>query len=129
MDAHFTMHTWSKSGILICWRPLVTSKESSNPIFFLRKWPILHHTCSELTCFILVPWLSIVKKKFFTFILFANFRQIWRLCPRQRSRPTLTIRVVVFKYTYILALYWYNDVGIDTFDVMFELMLLMLCLN
>ena len=30
-------HTWSISGILNCWRPLVTSEESSNPIFFLRK--------------------------------------------------------------------------------------------
>ena len=30
-------HTWSKSGISICWRHLVTLKESSNPIFFRRK--------------------------------------------------------------------------------------------
>ena len=30
-------HTWSKSGISICWRHLVTSKESSNPIFFSEK--------------------------------------------------------------------------------------------
>ena len=30
-------HTCSKSGFPICWRHLVTSKESSNPIFFLRK--------------------------------------------------------------------------------------------
>jgi len=38
-------HIWSKSGISICWRHLVTSKESSNPIFF-RKRHILHHTCA-----------------------------------------------------------------------------------
>ena len=37
---------WSKKGISICWRHLVTSKESSNPIFFLGKWPCLHHTCA-----------------------------------------------------------------------------------
>ena len=30
-------HTWSNSGISICWRHLVTSKESSNPIFFRKK--------------------------------------------------------------------------------------------
>ena len=30
-------HTWSKSGISICWRHLVTSKESSNSIFFRKK--------------------------------------------------------------------------------------------
>ena len=30
-------HTWSKSGISICWRHLVTSKESSNPILFSEK--------------------------------------------------------------------------------------------
>ena len=30
-------HTWSKTGFSICWRNLVTSKESSNPIFFSRK--------------------------------------------------------------------------------------------
>ena len=30
-------HTWSKSGFSICWRHLVTSKESSNPIFFSEK--------------------------------------------------------------------------------------------
>ena len=27
-------HTWSKSGFSICWRHLITSKESSNPIYF-----------------------------------------------------------------------------------------------
>ena len=30
-------HTWSKSGISICWRHLVTSQKSSNPIFFRKK--------------------------------------------------------------------------------------------
>ena len=43
-------HILSKSDISICWRHLVTSKESSNPIF-LRKRPILLYTyakCSEL---------------------------------------------------------------------------------
>ena len=30
-------HIWSKQGILICWRHLVKSKESLNPIFFLGK--------------------------------------------------------------------------------------------
>ena len=40
---HYT-HTWSKSDISICWRHLVTSKESSNPIFFSEKRPCLHHT-------------------------------------------------------------------------------------
>ena len=30
-------HTWSKSGFSICWRHLVTSKKSSNPIFFRKK--------------------------------------------------------------------------------------------
>ena len=30
-------HTWKKSGISICWRHLVTSKESSNPIFFSEE--------------------------------------------------------------------------------------------
>ena len=39
-------HTWSKSGIPICWRHLVTSKESSNPIFFLGKRPCFHHSCA-----------------------------------------------------------------------------------
>ena len=39
-------HTWSKSGISICWRHLVTSKESSNSIFFFEKRPCLHHTCA-----------------------------------------------------------------------------------
>ena len=42
-------HTWSKSGISICWRHLVTSKDSSNPIFFYRKSPLLLHTWA--TCF------------------------------------------------------------------------------
>ena len=48
-------HTWSKSDISICWRHLVTSKESSNSIFFSWKRPILHHTCatwSELPSYI-----------------------------------------------------------------------------
>ena len=31
------MHTWSKSGISICWRDLVTLKESSHPIFSSEK--------------------------------------------------------------------------------------------
>ena len=39
-------HTWSKSGISICWRHLVTSKVSSNSIFFFEKRPWLHHTCA-----------------------------------------------------------------------------------
>ena len=41
---------WSKSGIAICWRHLVTSYESSNPIFFLEKTYFLHKcaTSSEL---------------------------------------------------------------------------------
>ena len=30
-------HTWRQLGISICWRHLVTSKESSNPIFFSEK--------------------------------------------------------------------------------------------
>ena len=38
-------HTWSKSDISICWRHLVTSKESLNSIFF-EKRPCLHHTCA-----------------------------------------------------------------------------------
>ena len=42
---HFA-HTWSKSGISVCWRHLVTSKESSNPILFFGKRPCLHHTCA-----------------------------------------------------------------------------------
>ena len=49
MVAHFTMHNahiWCKSGISICWRHLVTSKESSNPIFFFGRRPCLHHTCA-----------------------------------------------------------------------------------
>ena len=33
----YYMHIWSKSGISFCWRHLVTSKESSNPIFFGKK--------------------------------------------------------------------------------------------
>ena len=33
-------HTWIKSGIVICWRHLVSLNESSNPF--------LHHTCA--TC-------------------------------------------------------------------------------
>ena len=40
-------HTWSKSGLSICWRHLVTSKESSNPFFFGKR-PCLHHTCATL---------------------------------------------------------------------------------
>ena len=28
---------WSKSGISICWKRLLTSKESSNPIYFSKK--------------------------------------------------------------------------------------------
>ena len=39
-------HTWSKSDNSICWRHLVTSKESSNPIFFLGKRPYFHHSCA-----------------------------------------------------------------------------------
>ena len=39
-------HTWSKSGISICWRHLVTSKESTNPIFFFGKRPCFHHSCA-----------------------------------------------------------------------------------
>ena len=39
-------HTWNKSGISICWRHLVTSIESSNPIFLFGKRPCLHHTCA-----------------------------------------------------------------------------------
>ena len=38
-------HTWSESGISICWRHLVTSKESSSPIFF-RKRPCFNHKCA-----------------------------------------------------------------------------------
>ena len=48
-------HIWSKSGFSICWRHWVTSKESSNPIFFSRKLPSLLHTyaiCSELPSYI-----------------------------------------------------------------------------
>ena len=30
-------HIWTKSGISICWRHLVTSTESSNPIFFFLE--------------------------------------------------------------------------------------------
>ena len=37
-------HIWSKSGISICWRHLVTSRDSSC-IFFSQKSPILLHTC------------------------------------------------------------------------------------
>ena len=36
----------NKLGISICWRHLVTSKETSNPIFFFGKRPWLHHTCA-----------------------------------------------------------------------------------
>ena len=39
-------HIWSKSGISICWRHLVTSEESSNQIFFRGKKTFFHHTCS-----------------------------------------------------------------------------------
>ena len=38
-------HIWSKTGILIRRRHLVTSKEYENP-FFSEKKPILHHTCA-----------------------------------------------------------------------------------
>ena len=38
-------HTWSKAGISICWRHLVTSKRLSNPIFFGKR-PCFHHTCA-----------------------------------------------------------------------------------
>ena len=51
---HYT-HTWSKSDISICWRHLVTSKESSNPILFLWKCLFLHHACAtwaEQLCYI-----------------------------------------------------------------------------
>ena len=44
-------HIWSKSGISICQKHLVPSKESSNPIFFFGKDLFLHFTsatCSEL---------------------------------------------------------------------------------
>ena len=41
-------HVWSKSGISIWRRHLVTSKEWSNPIFFLRKYLFLHQACA--TC-------------------------------------------------------------------------------
>ena len=40
-------HICGNPGISICRRHFVTSKESSNPIFF-RKRPILSHTCA--TC-------------------------------------------------------------------------------
>ena len=48
-------HIRSKSGLSICRRNLVTSKESSNPNFFSRKRPFLHYTCatsSELPSYI-----------------------------------------------------------------------------
>ena len=45
-------HIWSKLGISICWRHLVTSTVSSNSIFFLRKRSILLHTCSKLPSYI-----------------------------------------------------------------------------
>ena len=38
--------TWSKSGISICWRHLVTSKESSNSIF-IRKNTMFYHSCAK----------------------------------------------------------------------------------
>ena len=47
-------HVRSKSGVSICWRHLVTSKESSNPILFLERLTLLH-TCatfSELPSYI-----------------------------------------------------------------------------
>ena len=38
-------HIWSKSGISICWRHFVTSKEPSNPNLSSEN-PILHHSCA-----------------------------------------------------------------------------------
>ena len=48
-------HIWSKWGNSIFWRHLATSKESSTPIFLVRKRTILIHTCatySELPSYI-----------------------------------------------------------------------------
>ena len=47
-------HTWSKSGISICWRQLVKAKESSNPMKF-----------SEITYFT-----SYVRNMFWATILY-----------------------------------------------------------
>ena len=41
-------HIWSKSGLSISWRHLVTSKEWSNPIFS-GKYLLLHHWCATFS--------------------------------------------------------------------------------
>ena len=58
-------YTLSKSGISNCWRHLVTSKESSNLIFFLGNslFYIIraHHV---LSCHLIwVPWFFVIKLK------------------------------------------------------------------
>ena len=62
-------HTWSKSGILICWRHLVTLKESLNLISFYWKRPTLHHTTLQHVLsyrLVYVPWdISSWKKIYF----------------------------------------------------------------
>ena len=56
-------HIWSNSGISICWRHFVTSKESSN--FFLKRPFLLYMcaTCSELPFYISTMNCSIFCKK------------------------------------------------------------------
>ena len=55
-------HTLSKSCISICWRHLVTSKQSSNPIFFFRKdlFHFIRAQCSEIPSYIITTQKTVV---------------------------------------------------------------------
>ena len=64
-------HIWSKSVISICWRNLVPSKESSNPIFFSEK---TYSTLNMRNMF----WATILHKHHgFDFLWHY---QIWKWC-------------------------------------------------
>ena len=73
-------HTWSKSGFSIYWRHLVTSKESSNPIFF-GKEPILLHTCTTFLSFHLIKGPCIARFIYilaFSYLIYLSFDHLCR---------------------------------------------------
>ena len=67
---------WSKSGISICFKHLVKSKKSSNPIFF-RKRPILLHTCA--TCSELPSYIS-TKIYIYIYIYILSVPKLYCIC-------------------------------------------------
>ena len=60
-SSEHSAHIWSKSGISICWKHLVTSKESSNPIFFFGK-----DLCSKLPSYLTMEGIKLDKNPIFS---------------------------------------------------------------